>query len=105
MPVEGKGKKRKKEKEVLKPGLKERMTELLELPKEVVLDIPKLTMLGNKNLIIENYKGIVEYDSERIRVNTGIGIIKLTGAGLVIKEITSEDIMVDGMIETMEFLK
>ncbi len=97
---------RKKEKQKEpKANIKEKVTELLELPKEIVLNVPKLTMIGNSNLIIENYKGIIEYDDRRVRVNTGIGVIKLTGERMVIKEITSEDIMIDGEIQSMEFLK
>jgi len=88
-----------------KINLKEKMAELLELPKEIVLDLPKITMFGNKNLIVENYKGIIEYDNSRIRVNTGKGIIRVTGEGLIIKEITSEDLMIDGEILSLEFLK
>ncbi|MDP4181976.1 MAG: sporulation protein YqfC [Bacillota bacterium] len=95
---------RKKKEEPPKVKLKERVTEVLDLPKEVVLDIPKLTMIGNTNLIIENYKGIIEYDLEKIRINTGIGIIRICGCALFIKEITSEDIMVNGKIVSLEYL-
>ena len=101
-PVAKKGKNREKEREA---RLKEKITEALELPKEIVLNVPRLTMIGNTNLVIENYKGIVEYASERIRVNTGTGTIRITGNGLVLKEITSEDILVDGDILGLEFLK
>lgn len=97
--------KSKKKKEEQKVKLKEKMTEILELPKEVVLNVPKMTMLGNGDLVIENYKGIIEYDNERIRVNTNAGIIKITGDRMTIKEITSEDIMVHGEITSLEFLK
>ena len=95
---------KKSEKNESKANFKERVAEMLELPKEVVLNLPKLTMISNNNLIIENYKGVMEYDSSRVRVNTGKGIIKILGNGLVIKEITSEDIMVDGQISSLEFL-
>ncbi len=97
-------KQKKKEKEP-GAGLKEKVTEILELPKEVILDLPKITLVGAGNLILENYKGIIEYSEERVRINTSIGIVKITGSRLVIKEITSEDIMVDGDIESFEFLK
>ena len=96
---------KKKKNEVPKVSLKEKIAEMLELPKEIVLNMPKMTLLGSRNLIIENYKGIIEYEDNKIRINTGIGIIKINGTGLSIKEITSEDIMVDGNIEIMEFLK
>ncbi len=106
MPREGPDRaKRKKGKESRKINIKEKMTEILELPKEVVLNVPRLTMLGNKNLVIENYKGIIEYETVRIRINTGTGIIRIMGEMLTIKEITSEDIMVEGRIKGLEFLE
>mgnify|MGYP000356458846 CR=1 FL=1 len=105
MPLKRKKDRKNNENEKPKRNLKEKVTEILELPKEVVLNIPKLTMLGAGDLIIENYKGIIEYDSSRIRVNTGIGIIRILGERLVIREITSEDIMVSGEIASLEFLK
>ena len=69
------------------------------------MDLPKITMFGDRNLLMENYKGIIEYDDNRIRVNTGRGIIKVTGEKLMIKEITLEDLMIDGDIVSLEFLK
>jgi sporulation protein YqfC len=96
---------KKKKKSEPKVKLKEKITEILELPKEIVLNMPKLTMLGNGDLIIENYKGIVEYEDNRIRINTNSGIIKVTGDRMLIKEITSEDIMIYGEINSLEFLK
>lgn len=88
-----------------KSNLKERVTEMLELPKEIVLNMPKLTMLGTGDLIIENYKGIVEYDEGLIRVNTTSGIIKVSGTRIFIKEITLENILIYGDISSLEFVK
>jgi sporulation protein YqfC len=94
-----------KEKEKPKAGLKEKFAEMLELPKEIVLNIPKVTIVGNRDMMIENFKGIMEYEDTRIRVNTGAGVIRITGAGLLIREITSEDIIVSGEIHALEFVK
>ncbi|HHW49691.1 MAG TPA: sporulation protein YqfC [Clostridiaceae bacterium] len=105
MSVSRKAGKKKEKKEEPKAGIREKLAEMLELPKEIVMNIPKMTMIGNKDLIIENYKGIIEYESNRIRINTGAGIIKITGDLMTIKEITSEDILVSGNISSLEFLK
>lgn len=105
MAASRKAPRRRKKQEEPKVNLKERMTEILELPKEVVLNMPKLTMLGNGDLIIENYKGIIEYENGRMRINTSSGIIRVTGSFLVIKEITSEDIIINGEISALEFMK
>ncbi len=87
-----------------KKGFREKFTELLELPKELVLNIPRITMAGNGDMMIENYKGLIEYGRARIRISTGPGTVKITGAGLIIREITSEDIIISGDIRTLEFL-
>lgn len=94
----------KKEDVSPKKGLREKFAELLELPKELLLDIPKLTLVGNGDMMIENYKGVMEYGKTRIRVNTGLGVIKITGTNLLMKEITSEDIMISGKIDALEFI-
>ncbi len=105
MPRKKKTVKKGKKAQVPKVSLKEKMSELLELPKDIVLNVPKLTMVGNGDLLIENFKGIIEYDNDRIRINTNSGIVKITGEGLRIKEITSEDLMVNGDISSLEFLR
>ncbi len=84
-------------------SFKEKVSEALELPKELVLDVPRITLIGNKQLILENYKGIIEYEDSRIRVKTSEGIIKMEGISMIIKEITSEDIMVKGEIKIIQF--
>ena len=100
------GKKRKKRKvEKNKSSIKEKMSEFLELPKEIVLDLSKITMYGNNKMLIENYKGIIEYEDDRLRINTKDGIIRVMGNKLFIKEITSEDLLIYGEITSIEFLR
>ena len=55
-----------------------RVNELLDLPREVGTDIPKITMVGFDELIIENYKGRpkVEADEKSRRKKTGHGTTK-----------------------------
>lgn len=86
-----------------KRKIKEKITDVLELPKEVVLNISKITIIGNQELIIENYKGVIEYSSTLIRINTGNCLVKITGKSLCIEEITSEDIKISGQVSTLEF--
>jgi len=88
------------------PGFrfKQLITDTLELPKEVLFDVPKITIIGNENILIENYKGIIEYEDNKIRINTVKGIIGITGQDMLIKEINSENIMVEGNIKSLEFV-
>ena len=85
-----------------KISVREKISNILELPDDIMLDMPKITLTGNKSIIIENYKGLVEYDNEVIKLNTGIGLIVIKGKRLLINEIAREDIMVSGEITGIE---
>jgi sporulation protein YqfC len=95
---------KRKKIEEQKPSMKERLTEMLELPKEIVLNVPKFTMVGKSDLIIENYKGVIEIENSRIRINTGVGVVRIMGSRLLLKEITSEDVLISGNINSLEIL-
>ncbi|MBZ4666146.1 sporulation protein YqfC [Mahella sp.] len=84
--------------------LKSFLSGMLDLPQDVVLDLPRLIALGKTQLYIENHKGIIEYTPERIRVNSTIGIIRLTGKDMSIKTIETEEILVSGQLTSIEFL-
>ena len=84
---------------------KEQLTELLALPKEIILNLPQITLIGHRELSIENYKNIIEFTAETVRVNTASGIIKITGHGLTLKQLTSEQLIVAGGITGLEYLK
>jgi len=88
-----------------KVSIIEKMGEVFEIPKELVVDSGKLTVIGQKQIFLENHKGIVEYEDYRIKVNTREGIIQLEGNSMDIKEITSEDILVTGEFNMIQFLQ
>ena len=78
------------------------ITNALELPLDLALDLPKITVIGNLKVEITNHKGIIEYKNEIIRINTNIGVLKITGESLEIKNIFVEEINIDGNIEKIE---
>lgn len=81
------------------------VTKALSIPEETILGIPYITLTGSNQMLIENYKGIVEYDSGIIRLLTNIGIVKIIGKELYLKHLTHENIIVNGEIFSIEFLK
>ena len=82
-----------------------RFEELLEIPREVSSKTPKLTVMGFEELLIENYKSILEYQDFYIRLSTNIGIININGFELKLNEMTNDDILITGKIEGIDFEK
>lgn len=85
-------------------GIKKGLAEVLELPKDIILDLPKIIMVGNLQIYIENHKGILEYTDNRIRINTKNGILRIIGKNLILKNIVAEEIFIVGEINQVEFI-
>ena len=80
-----------------------RIDKILELPKEVYSNIPKISIMGFDEMLIENFKGILEYEEFYIKISTYIGIININGYNLNLENMTNDDIKVTGQIESFEF--
>lgn len=85
-------------------NIKNMITKIMEIPKEVVIDLPLISMIGNEELTVENYKGVIEYNEERIRINTVKGVVKIEGRNMFLREITDDDIEITGTIIKIEFM-
>ena len=82
-----------------------RINRILEMPSEVVSHVPKMTILGFKKIMIENYKSILEYQDFFIRLSTSLGIININGINMKMEEMTQDDIIVEGEIDSIDFEK
>ena len=81
---------------------KKRIDHILEIPREVYSDIPKITVTGFNELILENYKGILEYEEFFASISTHIGIVNINGFNLNLEKMTNDDIKITGKIESIE---
>ncbi len=83
---------------------KELLVESLRLPKDMVLGAFMLSMTGNREAFIENYRGILEYTDTCILLQTKSGQVRFEGTGLVIEYYTNEDMKIGGYIEKVIFV-
>ena len=52
---------------------RESIAELLEFPKDIMLDTSKITMIGNLQILVENHKGIIEYTDKKCALRLDLG--------------------------------
>ena len=81
---------------------KKRLNDMLEIPKEVYSNIPNFIITGFEEMIIENYKGILEYEDFYVRVKTFIGIINIHGINLKLDKMTEDNLKITGKIEKID---
>lgn len=82
---------------------RDKLNRLFEMPVEISKIDPKITICNFENMLIENYKSILEYEDFFIRINTKIGIININGFNLKLEEMTSNELMIKGKIEGIDF--
>jgi len=83
---------------------KDHMASFLDLPQEAVCDWPRLTLIGDTRLLLENHRGVVIYESELLRVNVTLGQLEIRGKDLKLKVLRSDVIAVEGSIKSIRFL-
>jgi len=77
----------------------------LDIPEDIIFDIPRITMLVPHELRIENYKNILEYENSKITLACKDTLIGISGENLEISLITDEEVSVTGTVFIMEFSK
>lgn len=87
----------------MKESLKKKMTSATNLPKDVILGVPIITMTGQLEVCVENYKGILEYTDTKIRIRSKIGQIKVVGENMQIEYYTNDEMKITGHIKTIEY--
>lgn len=85
--------------------IKNQITSNAELPKDVVLGVPIITITGKQELLIENHRGIIEYTDHLIRVQTKNGQVRITGNQLRIIYYTNDELKISGQIVCVEYVK
>jgi len=83
--------------------MREKMTNLLSLPKEIALNLPLILATGRNEINIENYKNLIEFTDTKIRIQTSVGAFSIEGQSLNLKQITTEHILVTGKISSMNW--
>ena len=75
-----------------------KIEKLLEIPIEVTTNIPKITLIGFNQLMIENYMGVIEYEEYLVKINSSIGIIIIEGNKMNLNQINENDVLISGAI-------
>ena len=67
-------------------------------PRQLIVEIA-----GNNRILVENYKRIVNYTPDNIRVNVHFGCIAITGKRLSISKMTEDQMFISGLIDSIQF--
>lgn len=74
------------------------------LPAEFMYNLPIVEFTGNRSVTVEGSTGVLQYESEAVRINTRSMVIAFSGRGLTLKCISPSSVIVEGFITNTEFI-
>ncbi|MFB5662106.1 sporulation protein YqfC [Alteribacillus sp. HJP-4] len=80
------------------------ITGSMDLPADVLLDVPRITMVGQLHLHIENHRGLIHFSNAHVRLKISTGELGIEGSGFIIKTILPNELLLEGNIEKIEYL-
>jgi sporulation protein YqfC len=86
-------------------NIKRLLVKTMDLPQDVMMDLPRITMIGQLHIYIENHRGLLAFTDTEVRLMLKRGQLLIKGNEFVIKTILPEEIMLQGKIDQVYFIK
>ena len=87
-----------------KERLLERTAEALELPGDVVAGLPRIELTGDRELRMENHRGILAYGSDEIQIAGGRLVVKVRGENLELRAMNAGELLITGALRGVDLL-
>lgn len=80
------------------------ITGKMGLPADVTMDLPRITMIGQLHIYIENHSGLLSFSDTELRLLLKQGQLLIKGNAFVIKTILPEEILLEGKINQVTYI-
>ena len=90
------------EKKSRREGFLEKTAQVFDLPADVVAGLPRVELVGDREVRMENHRGILAYGEQEIHVSGGAFVIKIMGEGLKLRSMTGLELLITGRISTIQ---
>lgn len=85
--------------------IKYKLTDKLDLPKDLMLGAMNIHLTGNYEVYVENYKAIINYSSEGISLKGKNSTVNIKGKRLCIDNFSKTEMIIKGLILEVSFDK
>ena len=67
-----------------------------EIPAEVAFDLPRIMVLGDGSVFVENYLALAEYKKDSVKLVTKLGLLEISGDDFEIRVMRQNNIALSG---------
>lgn len=82
---------------------KENLAESLKIPRDLAFQDAVITLTGDAEILLENYRGILEYSQTQILVQTNHCRIRIQGEKLEVLYYTNDEMKVSGKFSGISY--
>ena len=86
-------------------GVLSTVAELFDLPADVVAGLPRLELIGSRQLYLEHHTGILAYSQDQVDANTSAGVLRIRGSDLTLLAMTAGELRIGGRLASVEWVK
>ncbi|BCS81279.1 sporulation protein YqfC [Anaerocellum diazotrophicum] len=76
---------------------------LSQFPQEVITNQPRIILIGDQEITVENQKGLISYEDTFVKINTSVFPLIVEGEKLIIERMDSETIIIRGRIKSVKY--
>jgi len=87
-----------------KRNVLERFSRALDLPADIIAGLPRISIIGLSEILIENHKGILLYNDTDIHIGGGSAVIKLHGDKLCVSAMNATELSITGRLIGIDFV-
>ena len=82
----------------MKKDLWKRTLRLLDLPEDMDARVPRVTVVGREQMLVENVAGVRRCTETEVLLLTGCGVLSVAGEGLLVKELGESRALIVGRL-------
>jgi len=79
----------------------ERAAHAADLSAEAVPGAPLIELSGQRRVLIENHRGVIQYGTNEICVKVCYGHVNISGSGLELTRMTKDQLVITGCINSV----
>ena len=92
------------EKRQRRQGLLEKTARAFDLPADAVAGLPRVELVGDTELRMENHRGILAYGTQEIHISGGAFGVKVSGEELELRTMNALELLITGRIRAVELI-
>lgn len=95
--------KKKKKEDKERESYLNMLSSTLNLPSDILTGAPIITIIGKSEISVENYKRIIEYNNNNIKILTSVGNIVIFGKNLKISYFGNNEMKINGRFKQVQY--